>query len=201
VLEEAVRAACERKGPPSALPRNIVPFFQDLGSTLSDGEYMLLAVPTEKKAARFDNSVKQWILGWASSTYSDAIDLKGEVRATDLDGMKFTLRTEDGEKVPGRFEPEHEALLLEALGEHASRRVRVVGTGQFAPEDGALKQITQVDRIELIDPSQGQSKGTPIWERLISIGALVSDDDWSAVPADMAANVDHYLYGRKKDRH
>lgn len=201
VLEEAIRAAGKREGVPSDLPRSIIPLFEELGKTLHQDEYLLLAATEAERPVRYDSSAKQWILGWASSSYDDMIDLKGEVRATDLDGLKFTLRIEDGQKVIGRFKPEHEAVILEALGEHTSRSMRVVGTGQFAPEDGALKQIVEVERIEIIEPYEVSREEAPIWERLVSIGAAVPDDAWNAVPTDLSANVNHYLYGGKKDRH
>jgi hypothetical protein len=201
VLEEAIRAAGEHERVPSSLPRGVIPLFEDLGRTLQDGEYLLLAAGTKKRPARYDRSVKKWILGWASPTYDDVVDFRGEVRATDLDGLKFTLRTDDGQKVIGHFKPEHEAILLEALGEHATMRMRVVGTGQFATEEGTLKRIVEVERIEVIKPSVVPGRDVPIWERLVSIGSSGPDDAWKGVPTDLAANVDHYLYGGKKDRH
>ncbi len=200
VLEDAFRAAADRKGAPSDLPRGVIPLFEDLGKTLRKDEYLLFAAAEQKRPVRYDRQIKKWILGWASSSYDDMVDLRGEVRATDLDGLKFTLRVADGQRVIGRFKPEHEAALLEALGEHASRRMRVVGVGQFAPEDGTLKQIVEVERIEVIEPSVVPSGKVPIWERLASIGTAAPGDAWDTVPTDLSANVDHYLYGGKKDR-
>jgi hypothetical protein len=201
VLEEAIRAAGEHESVPSTLPRSVIPLFEELGKTLHEDEHLLLATRKWERPVRYDSQVKQWILGWASTSYDDMVDLTGEVRATDLDGLKFTLRLEDGERVIGRFKPEHEAVLLEALGEHTSRRMRVVGVGQFAPEDGTLKQVVEVERIEVVEPSTVASEEVPIWERLASIGATAPDDVWETIPTDLSANVDHYLYGGKKDRH
>jgi hypothetical protein len=110
------------------------------------------------------------------------------------------LRLDDGRKIEGRFKPEHETVVLEALGEHFSRRMHVKGVGEFAPEDGTLKQIVEVQRIDLTGPDMTSDTGSPIWQRLASIGAAVPADAWNDVPNDLAANVDQYLYGRK-DRH
>lgn len=202
VLEEAIGAAESRQGVPSDLPRGVIPLFEDLGKTLREDEYLLFDRGSGKKPVCYDSAVKQWILGWASSFYDDLVDLRGEVRATDLDGLRFTLRVEDGQRVIGRFKPEQEAVLLEALGEHASRRMRVVGVGQFAPEDGTLKQIVDVEQIEVVEPPPVVLSGeVPIWERLASIGAAVPGDAWETVPNDLSANVDQYLYGAKKNDH
>jgi hypothetical protein len=129
------------------------------------------------------------------------VHLIGEVRATDLDGLRFTLRLSDGRKVIGRFRPEHETVVLDALGEHASRQMRVIGVGEYAPEDGALKQIVNVERIELVGPELPSESDIPIWERLASIGAAVPEDAWDNVPTDLSVNVDHYLYGKKDNPH
>jgi hypothetical protein len=201
VVEEAILAAEGRKAPPTNLPRSVIPLFGDLGKTLRDDECLVLVTEKQKAAVRYDNPIKQWILGWASSPYDDTVDLIGEVRATDLDGLKFTLRVDDEERVIGRFKPEQETVLLEALGEHARRRMRVVGIGQFAPEDGTLKQIVEVERIEVVEPSGAPSTEPPIWERLVSIGTAAPSNAWETIPTDLSANVDHYLHGGKKDRY
>jgi hypothetical protein len=198
LLEDAIRAAGKSEGAPSRLPRNIIPLFEELGKTLREDEFLLVSAGTRDESARYDAPIKERILAWATSSYSDVVDLTGEVRATDLDGLKFTLRLQDGRKVTGRFKPEHETVVLEALGEHFSRRMRVIGVGQFAPEDGALKQIIDVERIELIGPEVASDVGLPIWERLASIGAAVPGDAWNDVPTDLSANVDRYLYGRRE---
>jgi hypothetical protein len=201
LLEDAIRAAGERGGIPSQLPRNIIPLFEELGKTLRDDEFLLVSAGTRETTARYDSPVKERILAWATSSYTDLVDLTGEVRATDLDGLKFILRLQDGRKVTGRFKPDQETVVLEALGEHFSRRMRVIGVGQFAPEDGSLRQIVNVERIELLGPESASGTDIPIWERLASIGAAVPGDTWNAVPTDLSTNVDDYLYGGRKDQH
>lgn len=201
LLEDTIRAAGEREGVPIPLPRNIIPLFETLGNTLRDNEFLLVSAGTRTTKARYDGLVKERILAWAASSYTDAVDLTGEVRATDLDGSKFTLRLEDGRKVTGRFRPEDERLILEALGEHSSRRIRVVGLGRFAPEDGALNQIVDIERIALMEPQIDEEKNIPIWEQLASIGSAVPGNAWDDVPTDLSTSVDDYLYGGRKDRH
>ena len=133
----------------------------------------------------------------ANSSYAHDVDVTGEVRATDLDGLRFTLRLSDGRKVAGHFKSEHEPVLLQALGEHFSRRIHIRGTGEFAPEDGKLKQIINVEAIEVVGLGGGTEGGTPIWERLALLGLNTPEGVWNDVPADLAENVDRYLYSRK----
>jgi hypothetical protein len=131
----------------------------------------------------------------------DRIDLTGEVRGTDLDGMKFVLRLPDGRSIPGRFQPGQERVLLEALGEHAHRHLHVIGEGEFSPEDGRLVEIVRLDRVALVERDSEPLATPPIWERLAAIGAAVPAEAWDGVPSDLATNVDRYLYGNGKDPH
>lgn len=39
----------------------------------------------------------------------------------------------------------------------------------------------------------------PIWKIITEIGASVPDEEWAKVPTDAARNLDHYLYGHKKN--
>src|SRR5262245_2108288 len=130
LLEDAIHAAEVGAAAPSKFPRGVIPLFDGLGRTLRDDEFLLVSAGTRTETARYDATVKRHILAWASSPLTDEVSLTGEVRATDLDGLKFSLRLDDGNKITGRFKPEHERTILDALGEHASRRIRVVGHGE-----------------------------------------------------------------------
>jgi hypothetical protein len=203
LLEQAILAARFGGGVPSSLPRSVIPLFSDLGKALREDECLFISTGSRprEEAVPYDGFVRKQILAWANEPYTDVVDLIGEVRATDLDGLRFTLRLSDGRKVIGRFRPEHETVVLDALGEHASRQMRVIGVGEYAPEDGALKQIVNVERIELVGPELPSESDIPIWERLALIGAAVPEDAWDNVPTDLSVNVDHYLYGKKDNPH
>jgi hypothetical protein len=185
------------------LPSAVIPLFQHLGNALREDERIFvdipdLEIPNHVGPACFDHRVKETILRFAAGKYQDVVEVSGEVRATDLDGQKFTLRLEDGSKLSVRLRPEDEQTVLQAFGEHSSVRVKVQGVGEFSPEDGALRQVAAVDQIELAKPgAAAQVKEPPIWERLAAIGKTVPDDVWDQVPKDFAANTDKYLYGEK----
>src|SRR5262249_33364998 len=136
---------------------------------------------------------------WSTEFYSDDVDLIGEVRGTELDGQKFVLRLDNGRKISGRFQPEQEPLILEALSGHLSRRLRVIGVGQFGA-DGNLEQIAQVREPKLVSLEPEMSDDIPIWERIISLGEREPEGTWKLVPNDLAQRVDSYLYGRKDKR-
>jgi hypothetical protein len=196
VLEAAIRAAEKGETAPSELPRSIIPLFRDLGKSLRDDEFPVVSSGTRGGVARYDVKVKERILEWAATPYTDFVDVAGEVRATDLDGLKFTLRLGDGSKVTGRFKPEQEAAVLEAIGEHTSRRIRVRGIDEFEPEDGNLAQIVDVEQVELIGPEEmvadqlsPTAQRLTIFERLSLISEAAPKDTWKDVPTDLSINV------------
>jgi hypothetical protein len=125
------------------------------------------------------------------------IDLTGEVRATDLDRLRFSLRLADGRTIFGHYEPKHEPVVLEALGNHSNRHLRIIGVGQFAAGNGHVEQILSVTQIELIGSGPQFPDDIPIWERIAQNGAAVPTEAWTGVPPDLSANVDKYLYGAK----
>jgi hypothetical protein len=197
LLDDVMTAAVERQPIPKFFPRGIIPLFDQFGQTLRPDEFILIAPAIRPRAVRYDRNVRATLLGWAVERYTDVIDLVGEVRSTDLDGQRFSLRLSDDRKIPGRFRPDQEALILEALNDHASRRLRIVGSGEFSHENGALQQIASVDRIEVLPATGPTAAEVPIWERISRLGAAVPDEVWNAVPNDLSQNLHKYLYGRK----
>jgi hypothetical protein len=201
LIESSIRMAGTSEAIPKDLPRSVIPLFQDFGRTLHADESILISAGTADSGARYDGKVKIRILSWISVPHTDCVELTGEVRGTDLDGLKFMLRLSDGRKIPGRFEADQESIVLEALGEHTSRRLRVVGQGEFSPMNGELQQITKVELVQLVEPELMVTDRAPIWERLAAIAAALPADTWIDVPTDLAENADRYLYGNKKDTH
>jgi hypothetical protein len=41
----------------------------------------------------------------------------------------------------------------------------------------------------------------PLWQSVVDLGASLPIEDWDRVPTDLAANLDHYLYGTVDDFH
>ena len=39
----------------------------------------------------------------------------------------------------------------------------------------------------------------PLWQTVAALGASLSEEEWKDVPADLAENLDHYLYGSASD--
>lgn len=136
-----------------------------------------------------------------AAKYQHRVTVTGEVRAADLDGLNFTLRTSDGNKIRGKFTTEQEPLITSALREHGSQRLRVSGIAELKPPDGAIERLVSVEEIRLQAPGETAfvEDARPIWEVASELGAALPDEAWAGVPTDLSKNVDHYLYGAPKE--
>jgi hypothetical protein len=200
LLEESMTAMASDTNLPDAFPQNIIPMFKDLGSTLRDDESIIAKSPNRTSPSQYDRTVRERFINWQDPTYEDEIDLVGEVRKADLDGCSFSIRLQDGKKVEGRFSSDQERVVINALQDHDTTHLRLVGRGTFNRQSGALQRIITVDDLTPI-PATGieyDETERPIWEIAQEIGAEVPDEEWSKVPRDMAENLDHYLYGTPK---
>ena len=200
LVAQAVLAANADQALPDQLPKNIIPLFESYGCTLREDESFEQQPANGQTNANYTRKSRERLLQFCTAGYTDRIDCVGEVRAVDLAG-KFDLRLDDGTKLPAKFSPEQEGLVTEALREHASRRLRVKGTADYHP-DGRIKGVTRVTQLSIQaagePPYDGSAK--PIWEVIAEIGATVPEEEWAKVPADLASNLDHYLYGTPKQQ-
>lgn len=129
------------------------------------------------------------------------IELRGEVRAADLDDRQFSLRLDDGTKIVAKFTTEQEDRITEALRDHTIRRLRLKGRAEVA-RTGKIKRVASVESlaVEPLETPQAASSSKPIWEVAIEIGASVPDEEWAKIPTDFAKNLHHYLYGAPKEK-
>jgi len=202
VVAESIAAATNDSPLPQALPRAVMPLFADYGKTLAPDESIVQKVSGRSQVVRYTPKVRQRLIVWTQKDYEDRVDLAGEVRSADLDGCNFSLRLDDGTKIPGRFQSDQELLITEALREHASRRLRIVGRAEFSAANGKPKRIISVESVQdrLIDSEEFDSSAPPIWEVAAKIAATVPDSEWQKLPADLSRNVDHYLYDSPRER-
>lgn len=63
---------------------------------------------------------------------------------------------------------------------------------------GLLNVFDQHVTVAVAPTSSEATDGRPIWEQIAEIVAQVPPEEWEKLPADLAANHDHYLYGTPK---
>lgn len=135
------------------------------------------------------------------SNNREHIELRGEVRAADLDARQFSLRLDDGTRIVAEFTTEQEQTITEALREHANRCLRLTGSAEVT-RTGKIKRVASIESLavelrEIVKPVPGAK---PIWEFIVELGESVPKEEWAKVPTDLARNLHHYLSGAPKEK-
>lgn len=200
VLDDAMSAAASDQLLPGGFPVAVLPLFEDFGRTLRPDELITLVAPGRPEPVVYSAAVRDRLAHWTEPVYQDDAIVSGEVRAADLDGGSFVLRLDTGQKVPARFSLEHEAQVTSALQEHTTRRLRARGRGEYLQSTGALRKLLQVDELVLFplgQPDAFDPDASPIWERVLALGAAVPAGEWEKVAPHFAERLDERLYGPK----
>lgn len=204
VLDILVGAAASGDPVPDGVPVDVIELFLEkkFGATLREGDSLEWSAPDGADrggVVRFTPEARDRIKSWAEECYEDSVDRIGEVREVDLDGFKFKLRMGPeykGAKVTGSFRGYPEGPLVEALRDHETRRLRVIGRGEFRSRDGALRKIVSVERLEPL-PLEGEcfrEDVRPYWEVIAEIGARVPEEEWARLPSDLSERIDRELH-------
>jgi hypothetical protein len=124
------------------------------------------------------------------------VNVSGELRAADLDHGTFILRLSDGTRVRGSFSPVHEAVITNALREHASRRLHLRGHGEFQ-RGGKLKRIVSVKnlRVKPAREKRPAQQSKPFRKWVVELGESIPMEKWAKVPTDLAKNLDQSCAG------
>jgi hypothetical protein len=199
VVTDTIEAVGEDRSLPDALPKNVIPLFENYGKTLRPDERIELKPATRSKITRYSSKERERLARLIGTPYEDIVDLTGEIRAADLDGSNFALKLADGTKVFGKFSPEQETLITDVLREHARRWLHVRGRAEFFA-NGQMKRLITVEAldVQLAGEKTFDAGARPIWDIIEEIGAAVPSVEWDKVPRDGAVNLDHYLYGHPK---
>jgi hypothetical protein len=201
LVADSVELVSKDKPFPRDFPKNVIPLFSEYGRTLRADEIIELKPAKRKSAVHYSLKERDHLVELTQTGYEDIVDLVGEIRAADLDGGNFTLRLADETKVTGKFSPEQETIIIEALREHTSRRLHIKGRAEFLP-DGKLKRVILVTNLSIQSVGEVPFDETakPIWEIVEEISASIPDDEWGKLPSDLSKNLNHYLYGAPKQK-
>ncbi|HEU4887937.1 MAG TPA: hypothetical protein VFV49_08630 [Thermoanaerobaculia bacterium] len=199
LIDETITAVSEDRVIPDRMPKAVLPLLAALGENLREGEAMKTRAVRSSRAAEFTCETRTRVERLLEAVYEDRVEIVGEVRSADVDQRNFAIRDSTGAKVPSKFRPEHEAEITDALHDHASCRVAILGVGEFSTRDGSLRRILRVDVLErrpAVADDEYDDSAPPLWQSVVDLGASLPVEEWDRVPTDLAANLDHYLYGR-----
>jgi len=198
LIDETIAAVSVDRPIPERMPKSVLPLLAAVGENLREGESIRTRAAGSATEAEFTCATRLRVASLLEAVYEDRVEIVGEVRAADVDQRNFAIRDSTGAKFPARFRPEDETEITNALRDHASCRVSIVGAGEFSARDGSLRRIVRVDRLNRQPASaddEYDDSAPPLWESVVAIGASLSPEEWDRVPPDLAANLDHYLYG------
>lgn len=199
LIDETIAAVSDDRTIPERMPKTVLPFLAALGENLREGEAIRTHAARSTKGAEFTCETRSRVERLLEAVYEDRVEIVGEVRSADVDQRNFAIRDKTGAKIPAKFRPEDEAEITDALRDHASCRIAVTGVGEFSARDGSLRRILRVDDLErrpALADDEFDDSAPPLWQAVVEIGANLPSEEWDRVPTDLAANLDHYLYGR-----
>ena len=201
LVDAAISAANDDKLLPEALPASVVLLFKEFGKTLRDDEVLFTHARHSTAEASYSVKARKCLSEWVGPSYEDVVDVVGEVSMANVKGT-FSLTLEgSGGIVSGRFSPEQEERVLEALRNHRVARLRVAGVGEFGTHDRALKRIVRIDDVQpsgVSDIAFVQNV-PPIWEQLTALGESAPKGTWDNVPTDLSRRIDELIYRRSPD--
>ena len=201
LVDAAISAANEDRLLPEALPANVVPLFREFGKTLRENEVLFTHARHSNVEASYSAKARKRLSDWVGPAYEDVIDVVGEVSMANVRGtFSLTLR-DSGSIVNGRFSAEQEELVLEALRNHRTARLRVTGVGEFGTHDRLLKRFARIDDVHVAGANEVVfvEDAPPIWEQLAVLGESAPAGTWDHVPADLSKRIDDLIYRREQD--
>ncbi len=201
MIDETIAAAGSGDLLPTALPPNVIPLFAELGRSLREDEVLHIRATGRLSEVPYTHAVRRRLAAWQPPTYEDQVDVVGEVRMASVGPGRFILHQGEGwPQVEGRFAPEHETIVLDALRQHREVRLRIKGIAEFSVHDRQMRRLARIDDLEL-NPALGggyDDSAPPIWEQLAALGR--SDPDaWEGLPKDLSMRIDDVVYARKGD--
>ena len=200
MIEDGIDAFQSETPLPQDIPKNIMESLKEMGKSLGEEDKMVIHSPKRAKPVEFTPAIRRKIEDYVECNYLDSTEVEGEVRSADLDNYNFTIRSSDGDKIKGKFKPEQEHLVTEALQHHEQLTLKINGLGEYERNTGKLVRLQEVRNIEIKSPAQAlqSSDDIPIWEMFSNISKKISAKDWENIPSDLSENVDLYLYGAER---
>jgi len=198
-LARNVYWAVETDAPlPEGFPRTLVPEYQRWGETLGEDE-AIEVLDESAEPVRVTRLVRLRLASFAEASHEDQVDEAGEVLEADIRHQRFQIWVDETTPVTVSFTPEQEDEVTTALRDHRTLRLRVKGRGEFTSQ-GKLVRVAEVNELRLqpVGDIPYDTTARPIEEVLAELAHEVPEEEWSRVPADLAENIDHYVYGTPK---
>lgn len=199
LVAEAVDAAENDRALPKNFPAKILPMFEAYGATLREGEYFAYYLKGQKYQSHYTNKTRERLTYQAQVSYEDDIDVVGTVTMASIRKPKLGITLQDGREIESAFRPEDESIVLSALLEHNTAKLRVEGRGIFTGI-GTLQKILNTTNITLLSSGELSfvESAKPIWQVFSEVIDKIPSGELNNLPKDGSINHDFYLYGLPK---
>ena len=174
---------------------NLCQRYASLGTSLNPNETMSISA-NGSAPTRIDANMRQSLLARLPILQHTHIDISGRVLAADVRRQRFQLWLSNSHYVDAPFTGEQELQVTEALHSHDSMQLRLRGEGNVG-RNGLIESIDRIDRIDEIG-SHGtlHDPDAPTVDELIARAFRdVSEEDWAALPTDLAERHDEFVSG------
>jgi hypothetical protein len=168
------------------------------GATFDDNEEVEI-LTTGRPPVVYNKRVRVAVVAAQGALHETSVELSGTVTMADVLQRRFNLKPDSGKAILVEFTPVQEAMVLDALREHASMRLRVRGVARMSPE-GQIAKLEHVDFLGPIDPVQTDGSASDFVDEILKICSAVPAAEFDKLPKDAAQHLDHYLYGSPKRR-
>lgn len=201
---ELIADTCEAINNQSRLPLNfpkhILPLLRSYGKTLGDGESIVQQTP-KHHSVRYSRASRERFLKMFGEEVQNVVTVTAVVTMANIQNHKMKLALEDGRHIDARFKDDQEIFILEALKDHRTIRLEIVGIGVFF-QDGELKAISNIQSLQTISSLEKETSSTQhsIWDAFQEVLNKVPKDVIDTLPSDCSSEIEHYLYGTPKKK-
>ena len=147
--------AAERKEPVlSHLPEGSLAYFNRIGRSLRDDEYIEFRAPQTTAPARLTRHTRRQLILASSSVreITEEVSLRGTIPEANQHEMTFELQLIQGQKVAGPIPDQHfETILRGFNGYRHNTRVLLQGVGRYNRQN-RLIGMESVEHIALLEP-------------------------------------------------
>ena len=195
LAHEVYRAVEADRPLPKKFPKHLVSEYERWGQNLREDEAIEFVL-AGKKPVRVTPSSHVRLARFGETSHQDQVNVVGEVLEADLKKGRFQVWLDEKTGVTVAFSSQQEGEVTNALRDHRTLRLRVIGRGEFSAQ-GKLLHIPQVERLQLqpLGESGYDATARPIEDVLMDLADEVPEEDWKRLPPDLTDNLDHYLYG------
>ena len=127
----------------SILPGRYLSYFDRLGSSLRDGEYIEFPTSSVEAPARLTTqSRERLVLASQNREFTHKVEVRCQIPEVDQDRMTFELQLPEGQKVRGVIHEQHHDVIMQVFNKYKERGTALIqGIGKYDQQDRLLSLV------------------------------------------------------------